>query len=170
MFTKFPAIPINKSSPKIYPDIKFTLYFDGCSKGNPGPAGAGAVIYENDIESWGSCYYIGRKKTNNEAEYSALIFGLESAIKHNILNLSVYGDSLLVINQINKIYKVKQSNLCELYEKVIELKKHFNYIEFNHVVRKNNKRADELANLALEFLEYPDEEYERLSSVEEEKI
>lgn len=142
------AIPIN-THPKIFPILDYVLYFDGCSKGNPGPSGIGAVIYKNKIEIWNSCKYIGDKRTNNEAEYSALIMGLEEAIKMDIKELSVCGDSLLVINQVNGIYKVKNLNLLVLYENIVLLKSKFTYIDFNHVYRNNNKRADELSNLAL---------------------
>lgn len=147
-------LPIIKSiieEPKIYPSTEFVLYFDGCSKGNPGPAGIGAVIYKKNVEYWSDCKYIGNKKTNNEAEYRALILGLEAAIMYKIKHLSVCGDSLLVINQLNKVYKVKHPNLYELYEKVNLLIREFNYIDFNHVYRKNNKRADELSNIALDY-------------------
>ena len=150
MIVSLPSIKTNtKQETKIYPVTEFVLYFDGCSKGNPGHSGIGAVIYKKGVEHWASCKYIGNKKTNNEAEYSALILGLEEAIKQNISHLSVCGDSLLVINQVNKIYKVKHPNLYELYEKVVALKKQFIYIDFNHVYRKDNKRADQLSNIAL---------------------
>ena len=142
------VIPVD-SYPKIFPILDYVLYFDGCSKGNPGPSGIGAVIYKNKIEIWNSCKYIGDKRTNNESEYSALIMGLEEAIKMDIKELSVCGDSLLVINQVNGIYKVKNQNLLVLYENVLLLKSKFTYIDFNHVYRNNNKRADELSNLAL---------------------
>ena len=131
------------------PPNEYVLYFDGCSKGNPGPSGIGAVIYKNGIEHWASCKYIGEKRTNNESEYSALIFGLEEAIEQNIRNLSVCGDSLLVINQVNQIYKVKNSGLFNLYNMVVNLKEKFKNIDFKHVYRKDNKRADELSNMAL---------------------
>ena len=149
-----PKIKTNKNKvSKVFPMTEFTLKFDGCSKGNPGRAGIGAVIYKNGLEYWASCKYIGDKKTNNESEYSALIFGLEAAIEKNIHKLSVYGDSLLVINQVNGIYKVKNENLFELYEKAIKLKNQFLYIDFNHIYRKDNKRADELSNIALDNID-----------------
>jgi ribonuclease HI len=149
-----PKIKTNKNKvSKVFPMTEFTLKFDGCSKGNPGRAGIGAVIYKNGLEYWASCKYIGDKKTNNESEYSALIFGLEAAIEKNIHKLSVYGDSLLVINQVNGIYKVKNENLFELYEKAIKLKNQFSYIDFNHIYRKDNKRADELSNIALDNID-----------------
>ena len=140
---------------KVYPITEFVLYFDGCSKGNPGHSGIGAVIYKNGFEHWSSYKYIGNNITNNECEYSALILGLEAAISLNIINLSVCGDSLLVINQVNNIYKVKHPNLFNLYENVNKLKKNFTYINFNHVYRKDNKRADQLCNIALEYIKVP---------------
>jgi ribonuclease HI len=152
MIIRLPSItPPTNSQPKIYPSTEFVLYFDGCSKGNPGRAGIGAVIYKNGIEHWAVCRYIGNKRTNNEAEYCALILGLQSAIEEDIKRLSVCGDSLLVINQVNKVYKVKNQNLLDMYDEVVKLKTHFDYIDFNHVYRKDNKRADQLSNLALEY-------------------
>lgn len=141
---------------KIYPETEFVLYFDGCSKGNPGPSGIGAVLYKNGIEYWSSYEYIGEKKTNNEAEYRALIMGLETAIKHNITKLTVYGDSLLIINQVNDNYKINNINLMELYQHVELLKSSFSFISFSHVYRKNNKRADYLSNLALKHIRIND--------------
>jgi len=146
------SIKQSKLFPKIFPICEYTMHFDGCSKGNPGPAGIGAVIYKNREEIWGNCKYIGDNRTNNEAEYCALILGLEELIRNDIKNVSVCGDSLLVINQINGIYKVKSAKLFPLYEKVLSLKTQFEYIDFNHVYRENNKRADELANLALQIV------------------
>lgn len=148
-----PSITQHKTQDtKIYPSTDYVLYFDGCSKGNPGPAGIGAVIYNKGKEYWSSFKYIGNNKTNNQAEYCALIFGLEKAITLNVKQLTVCGDSLLVINQVNKIYKVTHPNLFELYEQVKFLKTKFTYIDFNHVYRKDNKRADELSNIALKFV------------------
>jgi len=142
---------------RIFPSCEYTLQFDGCSKGNPGPSGLGAVLYKNGEEIWGTCKYLGDQRTNNEAEYCALIFGLEYLVNNNIKNVSICGDSLLVINQINDIYKVKNTKLIPLYQKVIELKAYFDYIDFNHVYREHNKRADELANLAMNIVSLEDD-------------
>lgn len=148
-----PTVKSTKPSySKIYPSSGFALYFDGCSKGNPGPSGIGTVIYKDGEEYWSDCRYIGNNRTNNESEYSALILGLQIAIEKEIKTLSVCGDSLLVINQVNKIYKVKNPNLSVLYDEVVKLTKYFTYIDFNHVYRKDNKRADQLSNLALEYI------------------
>ena len=133
---------------KIYPIVPHIMNFDGCSKGNPGLAGIGAVIYNEGEEIWASSKFIGTK-TNNYSEYSALIFGLREALRLGIECLCVLGDSLLVINQLNGIYRVKSEDLLELYEEAVRLKNLFKYIEFNHIYREKNKRADELSNIAL---------------------
>ena len=138
-----------KKDAKIFPISEYVMNFDGSSKGNPGLAGAGVVIYKNNEEYWSTCKFVGYK-TNNQSEYSALIIGLKEALNLGINTLCVYGDSLLVINQINGLFCVKSPLLVELYNEAIEVKKQFKYIEFNHVYRENNKRADELSNLALE--------------------
>ena len=129
-------------------EIVYKMYFDGCSKNNPGDAGIGIVIYKNDEEIVAECDYIGIK-TNNEAEYNALILGLELAIENGIKILAVYGDSLLVINQMTNKYSVKNESLIRLYLKATELTKQFDYISFQHVYRKDNKRADYLSNVGL---------------------
>lgn len=134
---------------KIYPTCEYVLNFDGCSKGNPGPAGIGAVISKSGSEEWCGCQFIGNK-TNNQSEYSALILGLKEALSRNIKKLQVYGDSLLVINQVTGKFKVKNVLLQELYKEAMTLIAKFDYIVFNHVYREFNKRADQLSNLALE--------------------
>ena len=128
---------------------EYTLFFDGCSKGNPGKSGAGAVLYNNEIEIWSKAHFVGDKQTNNYAEYMGLIIGLEEALKQNIPFLQVKGDSLLVIRQMKGEYKVKSQNILELYKKAISLAKNIKHIEFMHVYRKDNKRADALSNEAL---------------------
>jgi len=86
--------------------MSYTLFFDGCSKGNPGPSGAGAVIYdENNNEIAAILSFVGLKETNNVAEYSGLLLGLNEAIKKNISTLLVKGDSKLVIEQLKGCYK-----------------------------------------------------------------
>jgi ribonuclease HI len=128
------------------------MNFDGCSKGNPGPSGIGAVIFHNGQEIWASCQYIGTR-TNNQSEYSALILGLKEVLSRDIKRLYVFGDSQLVINQITGVYKVKNNLLQELYQEVQNLKTQFEYIEFTHVYREFNKRADALSNMALNVLD-----------------
>ena len=129
--------------------IEFRLQFDGCSKGNPGLAGAGAVIYQGYTEIWSSSLFIGEKITNNHAEYAGLILGLEQAIKLNIKVLLVEGDSMLIINQMTGLYQVKSQSLLSLYNKSKELENQFDEIQFTHIYRNKNKRADELSNIAI---------------------
>jgi ribonuclease HI len=124
----------------------FVLFFDGCCKGNPGPGGAGAVIYNNGLEIWSDSVFVGKKVTNNIAEYTGLIIGLKQALKVGIKTLTVNGDSQLAIKQMNGLYKVSSENLIELYKTAKQLEKLFDSITFNHVYRKDNKRADELSN------------------------
>jgi ribonuclease HI len=130
-------------------NLEYKLFFDGCSKGNPGLAGAGAVIYMNDVEIWSGTSFVGKYATNNEAEYTGIILGLEKAIDLNIKSLLVKGDSQLVINQMTGKYKCKSDSLLYFYTKAKNLEKKFENIEYNHVLRHFNKRADELANKAL---------------------
>jgi ribonuclease HI len=137
---------------KIHPACEYVLHFDGCSKGNPGPSGIGAVISKLNIEEWCGWQYIGNK-TNNQSEYSALILGLNEAISQNIKQLQVYGDSLLVISQVTGQFKVNNILLKELHQEVIKLTKNFDYIAFNHIYRDKNKRADQLSNMALDIEE-----------------
>lgn len=126
-----------------------TLYFDGASKGNPGLAGAGVVIYEGDgdIEVYSESVFVGLKETNNVAEYTGLITGLKAALNMGATRLNVKGDSDLIIKQMNGAYKVKSPNLIGLYEEATQLAKQFETITFVHVYRHLNKRADELANI-----------------------
>jgi ribonuclease HI len=138
-------------SSKIYPKVtEYKLQFDGCSKGNPGLAGAGAVIYKNDIEIWSSSLFLGNNYTNNEAEYYGLLLGLRAAINDlDIKEIEVEGDSMLVIKQMKKEYKVKSTNLINLHKEATLLSSEFKYITFTHIYRNNNKRADELSNIAI---------------------
>lgn len=133
-------------------EYEYLMQFDGCSKGNPGKAGSGAVIYKNKSEIWGKSLFIGDKNTNNEAEYMGLIIGLEEAINIGVEDLYVEGDSLLVIKQMKGLYKVKAENLYKLYEKAKKLEKQFTSVSYNHVYRDKNKRADELSNMALNLV------------------
>ncbi len=147
----FPKIKLtnkpNNETPR--ENFEFKMNFDGCSKGNPGLSGAGAVIYEDNEEIWGDHLFVGEKFTNNHAEYAGLILGLQQARKMNIKNILVEGDSLLVINQMSNIYNCNSPNLIELYNKAKELETHFEKIHYQHVDRKFNKRADQLSNVAV---------------------
>ncbi len=139
----------NEKSAKIFPEIEYKLQFDGCSKSNPGIAGAGAVIYKFNKEISSKIQFVGNNETNNVAEYTGLIIGLKEAIKLDIKSICVEGDSLLVIKQMKGEYKVKSPNLINLYNEAKELEKQFELILFSHIYRCQNKRADELSNFAI---------------------
>lgn len=139
----------NKIAKKTYLNdetAKYTLYFDGCSKGNPGKSGAGAVIYKDNDELWANSLFVGNNNTNNESEYSGLIFGLEKAKELNIENLDVKGDSMIVIKQMLGDYKVKSEKLLKLHKKAKNIALSFITISYQHVYRDFNKRADQLSN------------------------
>jgi len=127
----------------------YSLYFDGACKGNPGPAGAGYVLYQGSIEVSYKYEFIGTNETNNVAEYHALVLGLKQSLSYGVRNLTVYGDSLLVINQVTGKFKVNSHKLNKYYEFAVELSKQFESVRFQHIPREKNKRADELANLSL---------------------
>ena len=130
----------------------YTLYFDGASRSNPGPASYGGVIYEeNNKEIATYKKYIGRH-TNNVAEYLGCFHGVQACIQEGIKNVTIYGDSKLVIEQVSGRWKVKSDNIKPIYneiKKVLDTNP-FEKIEFKHVKRNKNKRADQLANEALD--------------------
>lgn len=130
--------------------MTFKMFTDGGARGNPGPAGIGYLIkneHGDVVQSKGM--YIGTA-TNNQAEYTALIEGLEAAVAKKIKVLSCTLDSELVVKQMKKIYKVKDTDLKSLWLKAQKLTEHFEKIDFTHVKRENNKEADALVNQALD--------------------
>ena len=139
-----------KNNEKVHPEeMEYKLRFDGCSKSNPGMAGAGAVIYKDNEEIRCATSFVGKNATNNAAEYHGLIIGMQQALNIQIKSIAVEGDSLLVINQMKGIYKVKSLSLLTLYNEAKRLEKMFTCVTYNHIYRENNRRADELSNLAL---------------------
>lgn len=130
--------------------MKLLINTDGGSRGNPGPAGIGVVI-RNDQEQivfeHGS--YIG-ETTNNVAEYSALVKALETARDMGATELVVRMDSELIVKQMQGLYKIKEPTLQELAGKVIKLKSSFASVTFTHVRREYNKDADRMVNQALD--------------------
>jgi len=129
---------------------KYTLYFDGASKGNPGLAGAGAIIYDNNKKDmWNLSMFVGINETNNTAEYNGLILGLTKAIEMKINNLVVKGDSELIIKQMTGEYKVSAPNLKYLFNNEKKLEKKISNICYKHIYREKNTVADRLANEGL---------------------
>lgn len=131
---------------------KVLLYADGASRGNPGPAAFGVVLcdaFENVLTKHRQS--IGRA-TNNEAEYRALISGLDRAARHTRAKVEVYMDSQLVINQMSGEWKIKESRLAKLASKVREKAGGFQEVTYAYVPRSHRKikEADTQANLALD--------------------
>ena len=135
----------------IDPSKRYLLQFDGGSRGNPGVAGAGMVIYDDSgKEVWCGWIYVSRRATNNDAEYTGLLFGLKCASSLGITDLRVEGDSDLIIKQLNGQYRVKAPGLIDIHRACKELLPNFHTIEFSHIPRALNSRADELANIAMD--------------------
>ncbi|MBN1363723.1 MAG: ribonuclease HI family protein [Syntrophaceae bacterium] len=128
----------------------YKLFSDGACRGNPGIAGAGAVIMDPDENViWEGKEYLGHC-TNNIAEYKAFILGLKEALSRGYKNLEVYLDSELLAKQVNSSYRVKNENLRVLMKDVRRLLASFNSVEVKHIPRLLNSRADKLANLAID--------------------
>lgn len=124
------------------------IYIDGASKGNPGPSGIGVVICKNGETIKNISTYIGNT-TNNIAEYTALIYGLEEALILRAEDIEINTDSQLLYRQIKKIYKVKNPSILGLYNQVTHLMSAFKEVSINNISRKSNCGADKLANRAI---------------------
>jgi ribonuclease HI len=129
---------------------KIIIFSDGGARGNPGPAGIGAVLYDDKKQVLAKISkYIG-ETTNNQAEYQALISALKKAKELGGQELDVFLDSELVVKQLNREYKVKNKELAPLFLEVYNLSLNFSKITFTHVYRENNIEADRLVNEALD--------------------
>lgn len=126
-----------------------TIFSDGASRGNPGDASIGVVLEEEGREVSTISKTLGIA-TNNEAEYQALIAGLEEAANLGYEEVAAFADSELMIKQLNGEYKVKSENVKPLFKQAKELEKKFKSINYTHIKREKNKKADKLANLALD--------------------
>mgnify|MGYP001568389154 FL=1 len=135
---------------------KIVIYADGGSRGNPGPAGAGVAITDakgNIVKGYSGFLGI---KTNNEAEYEAVIFGLQKIKallgKEKVKNTEIEFrlDSQLIARQLNGEYKIEEERLFPLFIKIRNLKMDFGPIKFTEIPREQNKEADRLANEAMD--------------------
>lgn len=137
--------------PTFFPSRNYILRFDGGSRGNPGIAGSGSVIYDAETghELWGGFMYID-KTTNNVAEYNGLLSGLQFANRVGIKRLIAEGDSSLVVNQVNGLWAIKKDHLKDLCMQVNDEKKKFDFFSIDYIPRAENSRADQLANIAMD--------------------
>jgi ribonuclease HI len=126
------------------------IYADGGSRGNPGPSASGFVIKDSsETLLFKGGEYVGIT-TNNQAEYQAVKFALEKALEMGAHNAKVRLDSLLVVNQLNGIYKIKNRDLWSIHVFIKELMGRFNNISISHVRRELNKEADAMVNKVLD--------------------
>jgi ribonuclease HI len=130
--------------------MKLIIYTDGGARGNPGPAGIGAIAYDPDgAEVFTVSEFLG-VATNNQAEYKAVIAALEKARTLKAEELDFYLDSELVVKQLKREYKVKNEGIAPLFLKVHNLTLNFKKVKFTHIPREKNKEADRLANEAMD--------------------
>jgi ribonuclease HI len=138
-------------------DAEYVLFCDGASRGNPGAAAYGfALVDPAGVEIAGQGAAIGRA-TNNVAEYTALVRGLEHAAELGVRRIRVRMDSELVVRQLLGLYRVKNAGLQPLYAEAQRLRGRFPGFHIEHVPRAENARADALANAALDALRSPQE-------------
>ncbi len=130
--------------------MRITIHTDGGSRGNPGPSASGAVLKDahgNVLAEISK--YLGMT-TNNQAEYTAIVLGLEKARELGAKDIRVFMDSELAVRQLAGIYRVKNPELAKRFLEVKNLIHAFDRVEFSHVPREKNKEADALVNRALD--------------------
>lgn len=126
------------------------IFADGGSRGNPGPSASGYVVLDvEDNVLVDKGVYLG-VTTNNQAEYTALKLALEECKKMGVKKIEVYMDSLLVINQMKGIYKIRNRDLWPIHQAIVELSHSFKHVSYSHVPREFNKLADAAVNRALD--------------------
>ena len=129
---------------------KLILYADGASRGNTGLGGAGAVLKDEAGKTVEEItYFVGQWVTNNVAEYTALLVGLEKALELAASEITIFMDSELVVRQIKGEYQVKNEKLLEIFVQVQKLLKKFSSYKIQHIPREKNKEADRLSNQAI---------------------
>ncbi|MCH7758927.1 ribonuclease HI family protein [Patescibacteria group bacterium] len=130
--------------------MKLIIYTDGGARGNPGPSGLGVVIYNQDKQLLKKYSKFLNQGTNNQAEYQALILGLEKAKSLKASEVDCYLDSKLIVEQINGNYKIKNPGLGSLFIRVWNLSQSFKKVNFYHIPREKNQEADQLVNKAMD--------------------
>lgn len=126
------------------------LYGDGGSRGNPGPGASGAVLYDAEKNVVGRYEkYLGHT-TNNQAEYEAVILGMQKAQELGATELDIFLDSQLVVKQLKQEFRIKDKKLQPLFVKAWNLMQGFKKVSITHIPRSQNKEADKLVNIALD--------------------
>lgn len=142
------SLPAAPTQSKVITEMK--MFADGGSRGNPGPSASGYVLLDmNNKIIVENGLYLG-VTTNNQAEYHALKIGLQDALQRGVTHIEVYLDSLLVVNQMKGIFKVKNRDLAPVHASIQEIAKSFASISYSHVPRELNKLADAMVNQVLD--------------------
>ena len=129
---------------------EFFIQADGASRGNPGEAGVGAVISDARGRTVKELKRFLGMATNNVAEYRAVILALEKALDFGAGSVTVYLDSELVVRQLRGEYRVREAHLKTLHRQALEILNRFSKYNIHHVPREENRRADQLANEAID--------------------
>jgi ribonuclease HI len=132
------------------PAGRSVVYSDGASRGNPGPAAIGAVVYDDSGRELHTVSLRIGRATNNEAEYRAAIAALEAALALGLRDVELRMDSELIVRQLDSRYKVRNPALRRLFGRMKDLQWRFTSFQVKHVRREENRRADQLANEALD--------------------
>ena len=127
-----------------------TAYFDGGARGNPGPAGFGVHIVDENGQVLAEIAEAIGTATNNVAEYRGLLAALQWAVDHGLTALRVRGDSLLLVQQMRGVYRVKNEGLIPLHRQALALSARIGNVTFEHVRREQNADADRLSNLGMD--------------------
>lgn len=131
--------------------MKVTVYTDGGSRGNPGVAGSGSVVYDDEGTTLAEiAYVVGQKSSNNVAEYHGLLRGLEAARDLGATEVDVYMDSKLVVEQMSGRWKIKHPDMKKLALDARNIAAGFSAVTYSWVPRAKNKKADELSNVAMD--------------------
>ncbi len=130
--------------------MRVSLYCDGASRGNPGPSGAGVVLLDEKGEQIFELSRYLDNGTNNEAEYRALVRGLEAAADLGVKRIEIFSDSELVVRQLSGKYKVRNPRLRSLFDQAVSRLQQFDDYAIFHVGRELNQQADRLANEAID--------------------
>ncbi len=130
--------------------LRVRVYSDGAARGNPGPAGAGAILVEPSGQVLDRIGKFLGNQTNNYAEYVGLLLGLRRARELDVREVEVFADSELMIRQLGGRYQVRSASLRPLYEEALSLLNAFERVKLVHVPRDMNRAADELSNRAID--------------------
>jgi ribonuclease HI len=127
-----------------------TAYIDGGARGNPGPAGYGVHVVDDQGNTVAEIYEGIGYATNNVAEYRGLLAALEWSLAHGHTRVHIKSDSLLRVQQVNGVYRIKNEGLLPLYRQARHLMAKVGNVTLEHVRREHNKDADRLSNLGMD--------------------